>query len=227
MDGSDRLHATPFWRGLVTFLLHQPNVWLLLVLQVTFFWYFTCVGIVVSYVAPLLGILGGFSMVALLGLVNLGLSRLRWRPLRILFNGSFILAYALLILYHWRRGASLDFALLATNVRELLSPSGFRALVEVSGWAVGLTLALLVVWTFPLEYFYQGLSRIHPCPRPRVVGPALLAWAITSCACRKSCGPQAIPPCGPRHIPTWASTTWARSCARSASKKPSPWTTSS
>jgi arylsulfatase A-like enzyme len=179
MDGlADHPQSTPFWRRLVTFLLHQPNVLLLLVLQVAFFWYFTYVRIVVSYVAPLLGVLGALSVVVLLGLVNMGLARLRWRALRILFNGLFIFSYVLLILYHWRRGASLDFALLATNMNELLSPSGFRAVVEVSGLAVGLTLVLLVVWTFMLEYFFQGLSRIHPCPRPRLVGPVLVALLL-------------------------------------------------
>lgn len=174
----DRTQGAPFWRRLVTFLLLQPNVWLLLVAQVAFFWYFTYVKIVVSYVAPLLGILGAFSVVVLLGLVNLGLAALPWRALRVLLNSLFILSYFLLLLYHWRRGAPLDFALLATNLHELLSPSGFRAVVEVSGWAVVALLAAVAVWTFLIEYQHRGLSRIQPCPRPRVVGPVLVALLL-------------------------------------------------
>lgn len=174
----DRTPDTPFWRRLLAFLLLQPNFLLLLVAQVGFYWYFTYVRIVVSYDAPVLAVLGGLSVVPMVGLLNLGLACVPWRPLRVLLNVLFILSHFLLILYHWRRGASLDFALLATNVRELVSPSGFRAVFEVSGMAVGAFLAGLVVCLFLIELLIKGLSRIRPCPRPRLVAPILVALLL-------------------------------------------------
>jgi arylsulfatase A-like enzyme len=167
-----------FWWRLAAFLLLQPNFWLLLVAQVGFYWHFTYVRIVVSYVAPWVAVLGAFSVVAMLGLVNLGLALLPWRSLRVFFNSLFILVHFLLILFHWRRGASLDFALLLTNLRELVSPSGFRAVFEVSGIAVASFLAGLVAWMILVEVLGQGLSRIRPCPRPRVVAPVLVALLL-------------------------------------------------
>lgn len=164
-------------RGAWGLASRYANLWLVLGLQLWFYRDFTMSRVIIVDHAERRGFVLAASVVAMVGLLNLGLARLRSRRLAALLNVGFVAFYLMLILYRWCRGAPLDFALLATNPGELFSADGAYAVASAGGakaWAVfGVFLVGLVV----LERRFRALSTFH---RFRYPGRMALALVLAN-----------------------------------------------
>jgi arylsulfatase A-like enzyme len=147
-------------------LRRYANLWLLLALQVPFYWYFASTHLVVVHRPIVTGFALTASVIVLVCLVNLILSKVRWRWLRSALNLLFIVFYGLLIAYRWRRGAGLDFATVASNLGEGFSRSGLRVFAEVGGLAVWGGTGVLILALLVLEHRAHALSTFHRFERP-------------------------------------------------------------
>lgn len=178
MVESSRGEGGAFRRALeyvARFASRQLNLWLLLAVQLAFYHHFTISRIVLIRKPVAHGFALAASVVALVGLVNLGLARVRTRRVAGLLNLGFVGFYVMLILYRWVRGAPADFALLATNPGELFSDDGLRHVVSAGGsLAWGCWLALLALLAV-LELRFGLLSAFPRYRHPERLAAALVA----------------------------------------------------
>jgi glucan phosphoethanolaminetransferase (alkaline phosphatase superfamily) len=174
-----RSHWERARKALLFSLRYYANVWVLLVLQLAFFVLYNRSRILVLKLPGLWAIAVGLSVVSVGALLNLGLARVKQRYLAAVLNVTFVALYAALLMYRWRRGAPIDFALLANSVGDLLTPFGWRGLGEqggVLGWSIvaGAILVLAV-----LERRLGSLSTFYRFERPwRIAGVLLICNAL-------------------------------------------------
>jgi phosphoglycerol transferase MdoB-like AlkP superfamily enzyme len=149
------------------------NLWLVLGLQLWFYREFTMSRVIIIDHAERRGFVLAASVVAMVGLLNVGLARLRSRRLAALLNIGFVAFYLMLLLYRSIRGAPLDFALLATNPGELFSTDGVYAVASAGGARAWAGFGAFLAGLFALEWRFRALSTFHHVRRPGRLAAAL------------------------------------------------------
>lgn len=162
------------WLSIASSLRGWVTLTLLLELQIGFYVYFVSTKLIIVDLKTLRGFAVALSTITVVTLVNVLLSRLRSRALASALNLIFVGFYSLLLLYRWKRGSPLDFALLAANVGELMSALGLKLLGESGGGVVWTIFALVLAGLVALELRFRVLSTFPRFRRPWRAAAALV-----------------------------------------------------